>query len=441
MDSMDSHNESPFSQEILNRIFTISSKHLTRLSSRESTWLEFKESFSFGSLGKYLRSAAAFANAKGGYIVYGVKNEPHTMSGLRNSSFDKLDPAKLSEFLNEHFDPEIHWARQLYELNEKVFGLLHFSESENKPVICKKGTSDGKSLKEGEIYYRYSARTQVIRYPELKQLIDNNRKKEQELWFKTIKEIARIGVADSAVLDLHSGVVKGSENSFLIEENLLSQLSFIKEGEFSEIKGIPTLKLIGNLQSIGSTPIRVEGSRLKIVKVMGIRAQDIISAFLKGEKIADSSSYIKQICYEPSAFLPVYFLGVQMKIKKDEIVNIIDNEGTTSASKGKLLERLTDDRSLPLPMPFSGNSSGKRKLKMRAELLQKKISVRLDLKEIEIFLDMIRTLKGEEIDEVYLKKFLLKIFNKYYGHSNQTLNGKIRRTACYLDWILNKNKI
>lgn len=407
---MDLKDKTPFNQETLNRIFTISSKHQTRLSSRESTWLEFKESFSYGSLAKYLRSAAAFANAKGGYIVYGVKNDPHVMIGLRQSNFDQLDPAKLSGFLNEHFDPEIHWERSLYELNGKLFGLLYFGESENKPVICKKGTPDGKILKEGEIYYRYSARTSVIRYAELRQIIENNRKKEQELWVRTLKEIARIGVADAAVLDLHSGVVKGSGNTFLIDENLLSQLSFIKEGEFSEIEGIPTLKLIGDLQQIGSAPIQPIGSRLKVVKVMGIRAQDIITAFLKGEKIAEPSSYIKQICYEPSAFLPIYFLAVQMRIKKNEITNIIDNESTTSASKGKLLERLNDDKSLPLPMPFSGNSSGKRKLKMRAELLQKKIPIKLDLKEVEIFLDMIRTLNKEEINEHYLKDFFAKDF-------------------------------
>ncbi len=66
----------PFSQERLNRIFTLSKTHSDRIVSRESGWLEFKESFGFQSLGKYIRSAGAFANASGGYIVYGVANSP-----------------------------------------------------------------------------------------------------------------------------------------------------------------------------------------------------------------------------------------------------------------------------------------------------------------------------------------------------------------------------
>ena len=45
--------------------------------SRESTWLEFKESYGFASLGKYLKSFAAYANTRGGYIVFGVANNPH----------------------------------------------------------------------------------------------------------------------------------------------------------------------------------------------------------------------------------------------------------------------------------------------------------------------------------------------------------------------------
>ena len=150
----------PFNQEALNRIFTVSPKHADRLISRESAWLEFKESFGFGNLGKYIRSAAGFANAKGGYIVYGVADSPHKLIGLKNDAFDKLDPAKLTEYLNNHFDPEIHSERHLYELNGKSYGLPYFHESSNKSVVCKRSADDGKNLKEGKIYYRYSGRTQ-----------------------------------------------------------------------------------------------------------------------------------------------------------------------------------------------------------------------------------------------------------------------------------------
>ena len=42
------------------------------LKHRESKKIEFKKRFSFGSLGRYARSMAAFANAEGGYIIFGI---------------------------------------------------------------------------------------------------------------------------------------------------------------------------------------------------------------------------------------------------------------------------------------------------------------------------------------------------------------------------------
>src|SRR5690625_7298845 len=45
-----------------------------RCKSRENTRLEFKESFNFGNLAEYARTMAAFSNARGGFIVFGIKD-------------------------------------------------------------------------------------------------------------------------------------------------------------------------------------------------------------------------------------------------------------------------------------------------------------------------------------------------------------------------------
>lgn len=58
----------PFTQERLNEIFKSSLTKPDRVISRESGWLEFKESFGWASIAKYLRTCAAFANTKGGYM-------------------------------------------------------------------------------------------------------------------------------------------------------------------------------------------------------------------------------------------------------------------------------------------------------------------------------------------------------------------------------------
>ena len=119
--------KTPFSQEDLNEIFKISPADPDRVISRESSSLEFKESFGWASLPKYLKTSAAYANTKGGYIVFGIANKPHRLCGLSDANlklFEDLDPEKMSRNFNEHFAPEIEWTIQEYELQGKVFGFL-----------------------------------------------------------------------------------------------------------------------------------------------------------------------------------------------------------------------------------------------------------------------------------------------------------------------------
>ena len=430
----------PFSRDILNRIFSISPQYPDRLISRESGWLEFKEAFVFTNLGKYIRTAAAFANAKGGYIVYGIENSPHTLIGLKDDRFSKLDPAKLTEYLSEHFDPEVEWEAHIHEVDGKEYGLLYFCESRNKPVICRKGTDDGKSLKEGEIYYRYKGRTQTIRYAELKELIEERRKHEQLLWFKHLKEIARVGINEAGVFDLRSGKVSGTGGHFFIDESLLSQVSFIREGEFSEKKGKPVLKIIGEARTLGATPLGT-GERAQIVKTKGIRTADIILGFLRSEKIVEPQNYLTQICYENTAFLPFYFLLKQAKLSLADAATIVTNEHSTQQAKTKLLERLLDDSSLKLPIPSSTNISGQRKLAVRDEILKKKIPPNLETRQLIDLLMMIRTLQANEADMDFVKELLGKLFNKCYAHGDARVNDEIRRAVCYVDLLLNGPKL
>lgn len=426
----------PFSRDLLNRIFAISPSYSDRLTSRENSWLEFKEAFVWLNLGKYIRTAAAFANAKGGYIVYGVANSPHTLIGLKDDRFNKLDPAKLTEYLSDHFDPEVEWECHIHEVDGKEYGLLYFYESRNKPVICRKGADDSKSLKEGEIYYRYKGRTQTIRYAELKELIEERRKHEQLLWFKHLKEIARVGINEAGVFDLRSGKVSGTGGHFFIDESLLSQVSFIREGEFSEKKGKPVIKIIGEARSLSGTPAGT-GVNTRIIKTKGIRAADIILAFLRSDKIGEPKNYLTQICYENTAFLPFYYLLKLGKLTLTDATKIIDNEHSTHPAKGKLFERIQDDSSITLKIPASKNVSGQRKMRVREDLLKKNIPTHFEPQYLLDLLMMIRTLQINEIDKHFVKELLETLFNKYYAHGEARVTDEIRRSVCYIDMVIN----
>ncbi len=228
-----------------------------RLFHREQKDLEFKESFNLNGLAEYFRDFAAFANNIGGYIIFGVTNSPRKLKGLSSKGleqFNKTDEERISGFINEHFAPYIDWEMDVVKIKNIFFGVLYAYKSSNKPVICKKGDSRN-CIKNGEIYYRYAGRTEVIQYGELTNIIESRIKENNEQWIKKVKRIGESGPENIGILDTVSGVIEGGRGTLLIDKELIKEISFIKEGNFNEKKGAQTLKLIGSVKSVGSVEV------------------------------------------------------------------------------------------------------------------------------------------------------------------------------------------
>lgn len=242
-------------QDIINEL--LRQKTDGSLFHREQKDLEFKESFNLNGLAEYFRDFAAFANNSGGYIIFGVTNSPRKLKGLSQKSleqFNKIDEEKISGFINEHFAPYIDWEMNSIKINTKTFGILYIYKAAQKPTICKRG-DDRQNLKNGEIYYRYAGRTEVIQYSELANIIENRIKENNEQWLRKVKKIGEAGPSNVGILDTVSGVIEANQGTLLIDKELVKEISFIKEDSFNEKKGARTLKLVGSVQPINSVEI------------------------------------------------------------------------------------------------------------------------------------------------------------------------------------------
>jgi hypothetical protein len=430
--------ERPFSLATLNEIFKLSPKHADCVNSRESSWLEFKESFNWGGAAEYTRTCAAFANVKGGYIVFGIKNKPHRLIGLKKKAFgafEGIDPAKVSEFLNQHFAPEIRWEIHVHEVAGKQFGLLYVHEATEKPVVCTCEAS-GDKLREGDIYYRYRGRTMRIKYPELRAIMDARRLEEQKLWLKHLAKIARVGVRDAAVFDLASGQVTGAHGTFVIDESLLSQLSFIKEGEFSETRGKPSLKLIGSLEAVPGSPNVLAAKQ--VVKSKGIRTADIVLGFLDHQKVSDPDEYLKQVCFESTAFMPVYYYMHRAKLDRDAAIQLVDGVLCRGQAKGKLLGRLRMGTTQQMPLPTTDTTSARKRRAFVEQAKKESINERLTGVDLKYCLQALRALTRAEVrrHSKYLRALLKHWFNKHYASQDGVLADNLRRTTCWLDEAL-----
>jgi hypothetical protein len=237
---------------------------------RESQILEFKESFNLAGLADYYRDFSAFANNKGGYIIFGVKDKPKRelvgLSAKATEQFDKLDPEILTGHLLEYFSLNINWEHEIHTLDKMSFGVFYIHESNLKPIIAKKDVGKDQVLKNGEIYYRYGGRTQKIQSAELESIINKRIKQNNIEWIDLVQKIGKSGPQNAAILDSDKGIIeKGDSQILVIDQELLRDFQLIREGEFSETKGAKTLKLVGNITPINQVEViqKVKEDKLK----------------------------------------------------------------------------------------------------------------------------------------------------------------------------------
>lgn len=243
----------------------------------ESQTLEFKENFNFAGLAEYFRDFAAFANNKGGWLIFGVKDRPRReLIGLSDKSraqLEKLDPEKISGYLLEDFAGNITWEFEIIEYKKLYFGVFYIEEASVKPIICKK--DENETIKNGEIYYRYGGRTQKILYAELEAIINHRIEKQNNQWIDLVTKIGKSGPQNAAILDVEKGVIsKNNAQILVVDDTLAKSVKWIKEGQFDEKEGAPTLKLVGEVQPIETVEV-VKKEKINRLKEYPLSAHEL----------------------------------------------------------------------------------------------------------------------------------------------------------------------
>jgi len=426
---------SPFPPEILAEIFKTSPEAPDRLLSRESGRLEFKESYNWNSWPEYSRTLAGFANAEGGFIIFGVGDRPRRLKGLRSNAFEEEDPGRITEYLNDLLSPAICWEATTHGISGKTFGLVYVHPAVHKPVIATKSVD--KIFREGDIFYRYRGRTQRIKYPELHQLLEEQRRRERNDWLRHFLKVAKIGVENAAVMDLATGLVTGPRGSFVIDESLLPKIKFIKEGEFKETSGAPTLKLVGEVKPLKGgfiQPVRT----VTMTKPVVIRTPDIVHAFLDRKRVIEPAEYIKQLCFEPSSMLPVYCFMRQASMDKNDALELIKGVRSRGPSRDRLIARLkSDDELLPYPIPGPVSPSAIKRAGFRERILAKGSLEGVQPADFRYAIQAVRSLIKKEIDADFLFPLLKGWFDVYYADREVNIAGDLRVAICHVDKVLN----
>jgi predicted HTH transcriptional regulator len=110
-----------------------------RVQSRESKTREFKQEITTASLSDYTKTLAAFANADGGVLVFGVSDKPRKVVGIDPATI--IDEARWVDRLREDFHPEIPLQAQAYAVRDITIFVVAVDQNVERPVICRKGRS------------------------------------------------------------------------------------------------------------------------------------------------------------------------------------------------------------------------------------------------------------------------------------------------------------
>lgn len=388
----------------------------------ETDRVECKENINFGSISEYSRVIASFANARGGFLVFGVRDYDKAVTGIKAGKLNDYDPARLNQYLSEHFSPVAVWEKTEITMSGKTVGLIYVRPALHKPIICTKDA--GNVLSDSEIYYRYPGETRRIKYAELVQILSERSRQIERQWADVLTRVEKAGVGNVAILDTATGMVSGPTGQFLIDEKLIPKLKFVAEGHFSEIEGAPALKLIGDVQPLSASAVYPSKT---VVKKVHLSDADLVEDFMNLIDVPDPNMYIRHMAHSQKLWLPVFYFIRQAGLSDEAAILLIQSE---RAAKKKhvqdIVGRLTERR---LPSGASKKSSSGAE---RALILEKCAALPADEKSCKALIKAIRTLDNGDVDADYLLPLLKHCYQKF---EEPEIRARIQYALAHIDVV------
>lgn len=305
----------------------------------ESDEFECKENFNIRRFSKPLKTIAGFANNRGGYLLFGVKDLPYSFEvcGLADEKFAETDQNQFSQTIRSALAPTPRFEVGTIQLDTLKVGIIHVEPHGSKPVIACKNEGD---VVEGSIYYRYPGETKAISYADLRAILDERDLRSREAILPMVQRILELGPSNALVANLADGQLEGGARPILIDPASLEQIKFIKEGAFSEVDGAPTLKVIGEAAII---PI---GTELPVRTVREEITDDaILRNFLNRNSVEQPLAYFRQVSHEQAYTLPIfYYLDQAGQSRKAAIAALKAHKSAKDHSKRELIKLLSGKR-------------------------------------------------------------------------------------------------
>ncbi len=316
----------PSEEEQVAALFRLERSGAWRLIGGETDAVECKRDVNPRKLAPIVRAMAGMANNRGGVILLGVEDKSGIVVGLPGDEFEKLDPVKLTSAAQAHLQPVPSFTKGIVKLGDLIVGYVKVARCSDRPVIV---FSPSDRMDNGAVLYRYPAETAAIRFGEFRSLLDERDARRFRELATATQRIAEIGVRRAAILNTEDGQMEvGGNKRLVLDAALLDQINFIREGEFHETEGAPTLKVVGEVATMGGAR-PTSGRRL-------ITDEDVLRNFLDQETVLEPVEYIRfAVAGSDRAWPPIFYFAVQAGLAPAELAGLIEGVDTTKERRRK----------------------------------------------------------------------------------------------------------
>ncbi|WP_368933442.1 helix-turn-helix domain-containing protein [Brevundimonas naejangsanensis] len=332
---------SPVSASTIARLFHLGDDQVWRLTEGESGTMECKAGFGLKHSHQWVKAIAALSNNRGGYVFFGVADGGHkgaaeqdlsyAVVGLGTDEFSKVDPAEITNKLRSVLDPTPRIEIATRHIGGTMIGVIHVEQHPSRPVIAQK-SEGGDKIKEGDIFYRYPGQSIRIKYSDLRAMLDQRDRQARMDVMPMVERLLALGPERALVADLEQGILADSRNSIIIDPDLIDRIKFIREGDFDEVGGAPTLKLVGKVVSASQEEIQSRGV---------ITDDIVLRNFLTDQMISLPKEYIRYAAVGGrAAWLPVGYFARKAGLSRSQVRAMIKALPGTSARKTSLLARI-----------------------------------------------------------------------------------------------------
>lgn len=328
----------PLDSVTIHALFKMDVHGIWRFFPGETDEHECKASFRLRHSHVWLRAIAAPANNRGGYVLFGVHDKDSVQTdgndksfaviGLSGTEFVDLDPADLTLHIKSKLDPTPRVRSAVINFGDKTVGVLHVEQHPSRPVIVTKQEGD---IREGDIFFRYPGQSSRIKYSDLRTMLDERDALARKQILPMVEKLLNRGPDRILLADLDEGILVDGKQPIEIDKFLLEQLNFIREGQFSEVDGAPTLRLIGELRVAGDDRIESRGVVTDI---------NLLTNFLRQETLYRPLEYIRfSVKASHTEWLPIFYFAQQSKLNRAGLVAFIGGLGGTAKRREMFVNR------------------------------------------------------------------------------------------------------